>query len=168
MTKIAQKICSRNCVRKRHAFQLRTTHFTGHIVWVAIYKFFRIKINIANHQYLKLRIIFDQNKMQLAIKILVLGAYDNLLKWPFSYRVSFYLLDQNSDPSLRKHIRFSIKPNPCADNEPFLGQPKKIEKNASFGGAKFAKQEEVESRAYVKDDVVYLKIAVDCDGTAEP
>ncbi|XP_066935352.1 TNF receptor-associated factor 4-like [Clytia hemisphaerica] len=96
------------------------------------------------------------------------GAYDNLLKWPFSYRVSFYLLDQNNDPSLRKHIRFSIKPNPCPDNEPFLGQPKKIEKNASFGGAKFANQEEVESRTYVKDDVIYLKIAVDCDGTAEP
>ena len=106
--------------------------------------------------------------MCLQIFFSILGAYDNLLKWPFSYRVSFYLLDQNNDPTLRKHIRFSIKPNPCQDNEPFLGQPKKIEKNASFGGAKFANQEEVESRTYVKDDVIYLKIAVDCDGTMEP
>ncbi|XP_057295135.1 TNF receptor-associated factor 4-like isoform X2 [Hydractinia symbiolongicarpus] len=95
------------------------------------------------------------------------GAYDNLLKWPFSYRVTFYLLDQNSDPSLRKHIKFSIKPNPCADNEPFLGQPK-MEKNASFGGAKFAKHEDAESRTYIKDDTIFLKISVDCDGSVEP
>ena len=94
------------------------------------------------------------------------GAYDNLLKWPFSFRVTFYLLDQNSDPCLRKHIKFSIKPNPCPDNEPFLGQPK-MEKNASFGGAKFAKHEDCESRTYVKDDTIFLKIAIDCDGSAE-
>lgn len=95
------------------------------------------------------------------------GAYDNLLKWPFSYRVTFYLLDQNSDMSMRKHIKFSIKPNPCADNEPFLGQPK-MEKNASFGGAKFAKHEDCESSMYVKNDTIFLKVAIDCDGSAEP
>ena len=116
--------------------------------------------------FFEINYLFDNT--YLISKIFFTGAYDNLLKWPFAYRVSFYLLDQNNDPTLRKHIRFSIKPNPCADNEPFLGQPKKIEKNASFGGAKFALQEEVESRTYVKDDVIYLKIAVDCDGTAEP
>ena len=95
------------------------------------------------------------------------GAYDPLLKWPFSYRVTFYLLDQNADPSSRKHLKLSIKPNPCPDNEPFLGMPK-LEKNASFGGAKFAKHEEVESRTYVKDDTIYVKITVDCDGSVEP
>lgn len=96
-----------------------------------------------------------------------LGAYDSLLKWPFAYRVSFYLLDQNSEPTSRRHIKFSIKPNPCPENDPFLGQPK-MEKNASFGGAKFAKHEDVECRDYVKDDAIFLKISVDCDGAVEP
>ena len=53
---------------------------------------------------------------------LPVGAYDNLLEWPFSYRVTFYLLDQSPDPENRKHIKFGIKPNPCADNTPFLGE----------------------------------------------
>lgn len=94
------------------------------------------------------------------------GAYDNLLEWPFSHRVTFYLLDQNSDPNARKHIKFSIKPNPCPDNEPFLGQPR-MEKNASFGGAKFAKQEDLETRTYVRDDTIFVKLAIDCDGSSE-
>ncbi|XP_031549452.1 TNF receptor-associated factor 4-like isoform X2 [Actinia tenebrosa] len=95
------------------------------------------------------------------------GAFDALLKWPFDYRVTFTLLDQAEEVSQRKHIKFSIKPNPCPDNEPFLGKPK-MEKNASFGGAKFAKHEEIESRNYIKDDTVFLKINVDCDGLSEP
>lgn len=95
------------------------------------------------------------------------GAFDSLLKWPFDYRVSFYLLDQNEDHAQRKHIKFSIKPNPCPENEPFLGRPK-LEKNASFGGAKFAKHDEIETRNYIKEDTIYIKISVDCDGLSEP
>ena len=96
------------------------------------------------------------------------GAYDNLLEWPFSHRVTFYLLDQNPELDERKHVKFSIKPNPCADNEPFLGQPK-MEKNASFGGAKFAKQDDLEDedREFVRDDTIFIKLAIDCDGSAE-
>ena len=97
----------------------------------------------------------------------VIGAFDALLKWPFDYRVTFYLLDQDQDHTQRKHIKFSIKPNPCPENEPFLGRPK-LEKNASFGGAKFAKHDEIETRNYLKDDTIFLKISVDCDGLSEP
>lgn len=95
------------------------------------------------------------------------GAFDALLKWPFDYRVTFTMLDQHEDVSERKHIKFSIKPNPCSENEPFLGRPR-MEKNASFGGAKFVKHDEIESRSYIKDDTMFLKINVDCDGLSEP
>ncbi|XP_020914676.1 TNF receptor-associated factor 4 isoform X2 [Exaiptasia diaphana] len=95
------------------------------------------------------------------------GAFDALLKWPFDYRVTFTLLDQTEDVNERKHIKFSIKPNPCPENEPFLGRPK-LEKNASFGGAKFVKHDEIESRNYIKDDTLFLKITIDCDGLSEP
>jgi len=43
-----------------------------------------------------------------------------------------------------------------------------MEKNASFGGAKFARHEDIESGGYIKDEVIFLKIVVDCDGLSEP
>ena len=95
------------------------------------------------------------------------GAFDALLRWPFDYRITFFLLDQNNDPNERKHVKFSIKPNPCPENEPFLGRPK-MEKNASFGGAKFVRHDEIESRKYIKDDTIFIKVVVDCDGVSEP
>ena len=114
--------------------------------------------------------IFKSQNLQVDLpyqQFFVSGAFDSLLKWPFDYRVTFYLLDQDEDHAQRKHIKFSIKPNPCPENEPFLGRPK-LEKNASFGGAKFAKHEEIDTRNYCKDDTIFLKISVDCDGLSEP
>ena len=114
--------------------------------------------------------IFEPQNLQVDLpyqQFFVSGAFDSLLKWPFDYRVTFYLLDQDEDHAQRKHIKFSIKPNPCPENEPFLGRPK-LEKNASFGGAKFAKHEEIDTRNYCKDDTIFLKISVDCDGLSEP
>ncbi|KXJ29097.1 TNF receptor-associated factor 4 [Exaiptasia diaphana] len=96
------------------------------------------------------------------------GPYDALLKWPFDCRVTFTLLDQNSDPSQRKHLKFTIKPNPSPENAQFLSRPHKAEKNASFGSAKFAKHAEIESRNYIKDDTVFLKINIDTEGQTEP
>ena len=95
------------------------------------------------------------------------GAFDPLLKWPFDYRIKFYLLDQNPAVDKRVHKKFNIKPNPCQENLPFLGCPK-MEKNASFGAAKFCKQSDLEDQpTLTKDDVIYLKISCDCDGGAE-
>ena len=129
---------------------------------------FQANLSILDHAMLNSSIVMhNYTEMLICSFRSLLGAYDALLKWPFDYRVTFYLLDQNEDASQRKHIKFSIKPNPCADNEPFLGRPR-LEKNASFGGAKFAKHEEVESRQYIKDDVIYLKITAECDGSSEP
>lgn len=98
---------------------------------------------------------------------ILIGAYDSLLKWPFNYRVTFYLLDQHENPKEREHVTFSIKPNPCPENEPFLGRPK-MEKNASFGGAKFVRHDVIETRNYLVNDTIFIKIIVDCDGMSEP
>ena len=68
------------------------------------------------------------------------GAYDGLLKWPFTYPVTFYLLDQQEERGENVHIERSIIPNPDPTNEPFLGRPY-LGKNASFGIAYFAKQD---------------------------
>ena len=120
-----------------------------------------MKMTCANYAY------FLPRHAIYANRLIFPGAYDALLKWPFDYRVTFFLLDQNVDPNERKHVKFSIKPNPCQENEPFLGRPR-MEKNASFGGAKFVKHDDVETRKYLKDDTLFIKVVVDCDGMSEP
>lgn len=97
----------------------------------------------------------------------ILGIYDSLLTWPFSYRTTFYLLDQNVDLSKRKHITYSVKPNVCPENEPFLGRPK-TSKNPSFGSAKFVLHEDFKKGEYVRDNTVFIKVCVENDGMSEP
>lgn len=97
----------------------------------------------------------------------ILGVYDSLLKWPFNYRTAFSLLDQNADIHKRKPITFSVKPNACPENEPFLGRPK-TSKNPSFGSGKFAAHEDIENGEYVKDNMMFIKVCVECDGLSEP
>lgn len=86
------------------------------------------------------------------------------LKWPFDYRITFTLLDQNEHLNERKHIKHSIKPSPSPENEKFLGRPT-MDKNASFGLQQFATHDEINTRDYIKDNTMLLKISVDCPGT---
>ena len=51
------------------------------------------------------------------------GEYDALLAWPFCHRVTFTLLDQCEDIDNRRHVTYSLKPNICKENKPFLGRP---------------------------------------------
>ena len=97
----------------------------------------------------------------------ILGIYDPLLTWPFSYRTTFYLLDQNSDLTKRKHIMFSVKPNICPENEPFLGRPR-TSKNPSFGSGKFVSHKDIQEGEYVKDNTIFIKVCVENDGLSEP
>ena len=76
-------------------------------------------------------------------------------------------MDQNKDLQKRKHISFSVKPNVCPENEAFLGRPR-TNKNPSFGSGKFASHEDIEKGAYVKDNIMFIKVVVDCDGFSEP
>ncbi|KXJ29030.1 TNF receptor-associated factor 4 [Exaiptasia diaphana] len=92
------------------------------------------------------------------------GDYDVFLKWPFDYRVTFILLDQDEHLNERKHIKYSIKPSPSPENEKFLGRPT-MDKNASFGLQKFASHKEIYTRNYIKDNTMLLKISVECPGT---
>lgn len=54
----------------------------------------------------------------------------------------------------------------CLENELFFGWFK-FEKNVSFGGVKFVKYDEIEICNYIKEDIIYIKILVDCDGLSE-
>ena len=88
------------------------------------------------------------------------GDYDALLVWPFSHRVTFTLIDQCEDIENRRHITYSIKPNACKENKPFLGRPI-TDRNASFGAQKFTDVDTMATLEYIKDDTIYIKVEID-------
>jgi TNF receptor-associated factor 4 len=74
--------------------------------------------------------------------------------------VTFTLLDQTEDIENRRHITYSVKPNVCKENKPFLGRPI-TDRNASFGAQKFTDLETLNMYEYVKDDTIYIKVEID-------
>ncbi|XP_033102352.1 TNF receptor-associated factor 4-like [Anneissia japonica] len=90
------------------------------------------------------------------------GEYDALVPYPFTHRVTFSLIDQCQDPKARRNISYSIKPNPCKENKPFLGRPQG-ERNASFGTQKFVPLHTLKTLDYIRDDTMFIKVHVDHD-----
>lgn len=109
----------------------------------------------------------------LSIYIRVLpGEYDNLLEWPFSYKVTFSIMDQ-SDPSLSKpqHITETFNPDPNWKN---FQKPSGAtggggggsrdsmdESMLGFGYPKFISHEEIKKRNYVRDNAIFLKASIE-------
>ncbi|XP_077692910.1 TNF receptor-associated factor 4 isoform X2 [Eretmochelys imbricata] len=101
----------------------------------------------------------------LSVYIRVLpGQYDNLLEWPFSYRVTFSLLDQ-SDPSLAKpqHITETFNPDPNWKNfqKPGASRSSLDESTLGFGYPKFISHEDIKKRNYVRENTVFIKASVE-------
>ncbi len=90
------------------------------------------------------------------------GEYDCLLSWPFSHRITFTLLDQCNDIDNRRPIIYSVKPNICKENKPFLGRPIS-DRNASFGAQKFTDLDTLASFEYIKDDTIFIKVEIDSE-----
>ena len=74
------------------------------------------------------------------------SQYDASLRWPFSQKVTFMLLDQD----FVSHITASFIPDP--NSHSFQGCPM------------FCSLEELNSHAYVRDDVMFVKVIVDTTG----
>lgn len=101
----------------------------------------------------------------LSIYIRVLpGEYDNLLEWPFSYKVTFSILDQ-SDPSLSKpqHITETFNPDPNWKNfqKPCSSRNSLDESTLGFGYPKFISHEEIKKRNYIRDNSIFLKASIE-------
>ncbi|XP_033628157.1 TNF receptor-associated factor 5-like [Asterias rubens] len=90
------------------------------------------------------------------------GEFDALLPFPFSHRITFTMIDQCQDPSARRNISYTIKPNPCKENKPFLGRPVG-DRNASFGTQKFIPLNTLKTLDYIRDDTMFIKVHVDYD-----
>lgn len=90
------------------------------------------------------------------------GEFDPLLSWPFSHKITFTLLDQCENIESRRHVSYTIKPNTCKENAPFLDRPTG-DRNASFGAQKFVELETLGSFDYIVNDTMFIKVEIDSD-----
>ena len=85
--------------------------------------------------------------------VVMRGEYDAILRWPFRKRVTFMLLDQDNV----EHVIDAFRPDP---NSSSFQRPRR-ETNIPSGCATFCSLSELNNHAYVKDDVMFLKVIVD-------
>ncbi|XP_077995740.1 TNF receptor-associated factor 4-like [Glandiceps talaboti] len=95
--------------------------------------------------------------MSLYVKMLP-GEYDGLLQWPFTFPIEFKLFDQTDDSKRRKHIREMFTADPSWKN---FHRPSKDVHTLGYGYPTFLSHEQLKSIKYIKDDCVFIKIAVD-------
>ena len=91
--------------------------------------------------------------------VVMRGAYDALLPWPFQQKVSFKLIDQTGD----QHIIDSFRPDP---NSSSFQRPTG-NMNIASGCPLFVPKSVLHSRGYIKDDALFFKITVDTTGMPE-
>ena len=94
------------------------------------------------------------------IFVLMKGEYDPLLKWPFDYKVSMILVDQNQ----QKHRVQTFKPTP----ESSSFQRPQTDMNVASGCPQFAKLSVLDDEDYVKENVMYIKCIVDTSSIFHP
>ncbi|CAF4850165.1 unnamed protein product [Rotaria sp. Silwood1] len=88
--------------------------------------------------------------------VLMRGEYDSVLQFPFSYKVTFCLLDQTSQQrhiidSFRPDVKSSSFQRPCSDM------------NIAFGIPKFVPLTIIQqdNNPYVRDNTMFIKVIVD-------
>ncbi|XP_077986333.1 TNF receptor-associated factor 2-like isoform X2 [Glandiceps talaboti] len=87
--------------------------------------------------------------------VIMKGPFDALLRWPFRQKVTFMLLDQNN----REHVIDAFRPDPTSSS---FKRPTN-DMNIASGCPLFMPISQLDSsrHAYVKDDVMFLKVIVD-------
>ncbi|XP_075760630.1 TNF receptor-associated factor 4 [Pelodiscus sinensis] len=105
----------------------------------------------------------EGSHLSLYLRVLP-GRYDTLLEWPFSYRITFSLLDQ-SDPSLAKpqHVTETFRPDPLWKNfqKPGAARGSLDESALGFGYPKFISHEDIRKRNYLRGDTLFIKASVE-------
>lgn len=86
--------------------------------------------------------------------VLMRGEYDALLRWPFRQKVTFMMLDQNNV----EHVIDAFRPDP---NSSSFHRPRR-ETNIASGCPLFFPLTELNKHAYIKDEVMFVKVIVDC------
>ena len=82
--------------------------------------------------------------------------HDDVLKWPFTSKISFTLIDQVENGDEAKNISYTIVPAPNASNY----QKPNQKMSGGRGCHQFVSLEALESRNYIKNDSLFIKIKV--------
>lgn len=82
--------------------------------------------------------------------------HDEVLRWPFNYKISFTLLDQADNPEEATNVSYTLTPAANATN-----YQKPTEKMSEGRGChQFVALNELEGRSYIKNDNLFIKIKV--------
>lgn len=88
--------------------------------------------------------------------VIMKGEYDALLPWPFRQKVTFKLQDQDRQQDVTDTFR--PDPNSSSFKRPTSNM------NIASGCPLFVSQQVLQSRSYVKDDTLFIKIVVETAG----
>ncbi|KAJ8308690.1 hypothetical protein KUTeg_013564 [Tegillarca granosa] len=93
--------------------------------------------------------------------VIMKGEYDALLKWPFEQHVTLMLLDQDSG---QRHLSDSFRPDPTSSS---FKRPT-TEMNIASGCPLFVSHAVLETRTYIVDDTLFIKVDVSTEGLVPP
>lgn len=91
------------------------------------------------------------------------SQHDNILKWPFSHKITFSLLEQTDDIESARNISYTLVPSPEEDN--FKRPSHKM--SDGQGKNKFVSLEQLRKGEYIKNDCLFIKIRVHCKGACK-
>ncbi|KAK3092356.1 hypothetical protein FSP39_001850 [Pinctada imbricata] len=92
--------------------------------------------------------------------VIMRGEYDTLLSWPFKQKVTLMLLDQDTGT---RHLSDTFRPDPSSSS---FRKPT-TEMNVASGCPLFVSHAVLETRTYVREDTIFIKIIVDTEGLYE-
>ena len=85
--------------------------------------------------------------------VVMRGEFDNILQWPFTYKVTFRLLNQSGG----KDIVDSFLPDPMSSS---FKKPK-TDMNVASGCPRFVPISDIKSGGYIVDDTIFIKVMVE-------
>ena len=88
--------------------------------------------------------------------VIMRGEYDALLPWPFKQKVTFRLLDQDHQQDVADTFR--PDPNSSSFKKPTTNM------NIASGCPLFISHTDLQQRAYIREDTIFIKISVDMTG----
>ena len=89
--------------------------------------------------------------------VVMRGEYDALLPWPFQQKVTLMLLDQDTGT---RHLSDTFQPDRTSSS---FRRPT-TEMNVASGCPLFVSHAVLETRTYVRDDTIFIRIEVDTAG----
>ncbi len=92
--------------------------------------------------------------------VIMKGEFDNILKWPFTSKVTFKLINQTGG----RDIIDTFQPDPMSSSF----QKPKSDMNIASGCPRFASQTELKSGGFIVDDTVFIKCSIDCSSIKHP